>query len=242
MPSTFLLFHHPLAIPSFHLPYARVVRYERLELADNTHEIVQFDQAFAFIVDCLEAKSENRLLVHCAAGSSRSGAVAVAWKMKVPARFRVSSLPLSSHISTCHYRFAIPAITLIAAPLPLLSPSQLTPFHLVSSLASQAEGLSFDEALARMKNVRPLVHPNMGFVEQLKALEKTLRECRQERSLQAKDNNNTEPTANATTVPALLSTPCDNASWATTSTSTSTAAATQLPAASPPLTKLHSQE
>jgi serine/threonine/tyrosine-interacting protein len=64
------------------LPFAFPGRfhYERLDLADNTHCALPLHDAMAFILRAL-GDSSNRVLLYCAAGSSRSGAVAVAYKM-----------------------------------------------------------------------------------------------------------------------------------------------------------------
>ena len=55
--------------------------YKRLDLADNTTARLPVDEAQTFIRTALAEASSNRVLVHCAAGSSRSGAICVAWKM-----------------------------------------------------------------------------------------------------------------------------------------------------------------
>ena len=58
-------------------------RYKRLHLADNTTAMLPVAEARAFIRDALAESPSNRVLVHCAAGSSRSGAICVAWIMSV---------------------------------------------------------------------------------------------------------------------------------------------------------------
>lgn len=64
------------------VPHHPMVVYHRLHLADNTHEPLPLDEAFAFI-DTALAVPHGRVLLHCAAGSSRSGAVAVAHIMRL---------------------------------------------------------------------------------------------------------------------------------------------------------------
>eukprot|EP00756_Hemistasia_phaeocysticola_P049017 Hpha_TRINITY_DN23443_c0_g1::TRINITY_DN23443_c0_g1_i1::g.113962::m.113962/K21278/DUSP1; dual specificity protein phosphatase 1 len=56
--------------------------YHRLEVADNTHIPLPLADACDWIAAALEASESNRVVVHCAAGSSRSGSVATAWKMR----------------------------------------------------------------------------------------------------------------------------------------------------------------
>jgi protein-tyrosine phosphatase len=62
-------------------PFEDSYTYLRLDLADDTHRKLPFSAAFDFIRTALE-HPDNHVLVHCAAGSSRSGAICVGWLMK----------------------------------------------------------------------------------------------------------------------------------------------------------------
>ena len=54
----------------------------RVAFADNTHVRLPLNECLGWIEAALAAKPEAKVLVHCAAGSSRSGAIVVAWVMK----------------------------------------------------------------------------------------------------------------------------------------------------------------
>ena len=56
--------------------------YHQLPIADNTHSPIQnyFKESIEFIENAVNGG--GRVLVHCAAGSSRSGTIAIAYKMK----------------------------------------------------------------------------------------------------------------------------------------------------------------
>ncbi len=56
--------------------------YKRLNVADNTHVVLPFNEALDFIDSALAENERTNVLVHCAAGSSRSGAIYVAWMMR----------------------------------------------------------------------------------------------------------------------------------------------------------------
>jgi protein-tyrosine phosphatase len=85
--------------------------YKRLDLADNTTSKLPIAEAVSFVEDALTTDT-SVVLIHCAAGSSRSGAIAVALLMR-------------------------------------------------------RENLAFHEALQRAQQIRPVILPNPGFVEQL---------------------------------------------------------------------------
>ncbi len=62
------------------LPFARGDWVcHRVGFADNSGVVLPLTDCFAFLDDALASSPDARVLVHCAAGSSRSGAVAVAW-------------------------------------------------------------------------------------------------------------------------------------------------------------------
>lgn len=62
------------------MPFESKLNYKRLNLADNTHVELPLCEALKFINDALE-NDNAKVLVHCAAGSSRSGAVCIAWRI-----------------------------------------------------------------------------------------------------------------------------------------------------------------
>lgn len=55
---------------------------KRVAFADNTHVTLPLDECLAWIETALKEKDNAKVLVHCAAGSSRSGAIVVAYVMR----------------------------------------------------------------------------------------------------------------------------------------------------------------
>jgi hypothetical protein len=64
------------------LPFAfeTSFRYKRLDIADNTGVVLPIEEAISWIDDGV--RDGGRVLLHCAAGSSRSGAIGVAYLIK----------------------------------------------------------------------------------------------------------------------------------------------------------------
>eukprot|EP01095_Lingulamoeba_sp_RSL-Kostka_P016363 TRINITY_DN798_c0_g1_i1.p1 TRINITY_DN798_c0_g1~~TRINITY_DN798_c0_g1_i1.p1 ORF type:complete len:154 (+),score=45.40 TRINITY_DN798_c0_g1_i1:73-534(+) len=99
------------------------IEYKKLDVADNTNVDIKqyFNEVIEWIDDKLENDENANVLIHCAAGSSRSGSFAIAYTMKT-------------------------------------------------------KNISFEEAYEHVKNIRPIVLPNPGFMEQLTEFEKELLE------------------------------------------------------------------
>ena len=62
------------------LTFEKELLYKRVGFADNTNVRIPFADCFEFIDEA--RKGGGRILVHCLAGSSRSGAVVVGYTMK----------------------------------------------------------------------------------------------------------------------------------------------------------------
>ena len=64
----------------FTCPFSHLV-YRRLCLADNTHVniLIHFPDIVQWIENILAQSDTHRILIHCAVGSSRSGAIAMAY-------------------------------------------------------------------------------------------------------------------------------------------------------------------
>lgn len=62
-------------------PFESTIEYLRIPVADNTHVQINshFEEIVTWIDKALESNENNKILIHCAAGSSRSGTVILAY-------------------------------------------------------------------------------------------------------------------------------------------------------------------
>jgi len=65
----------------FSRPFPKDFTYLHLRMDDDSSQIIPFERALGWISSVLESDLRAKVCVHCFAGSSRSGAMVVAWLM-----------------------------------------------------------------------------------------------------------------------------------------------------------------